>query len=157
MNQTKNKYIGLLAWLAFTFTASAAAFFVDTGGWYAEIAKPDWNPPSWVFGPAWTVLYVMMAVAAWLVWCDGGWRKQKKALTFFCVQWAFNAIWTPVFFGFHQIGLALAIIAALWIAILLTMERFWRVSVLSMALMIPYLAWVTFASMLNLTIWLMNR
>jgi hypothetical protein len=87
--------LALLGWLLLTFAASATGVFVKTGGWYTELAKPVWNPPSWVFGPVWTVLYVMMAVAAWLVWQRGGWKAQRGPLMLYVVQWALNALWTP--------------------------------------------------------------
>ena len=98
----------LAGWLLLTFSASATAVFVSAGGWYAGLAKPTWNPPGWIFGPVWTILYAMMAVAAWRVWLHGGWPRQKTALRLYLIQWALNALWTPLFFGLHQPGWALA-------------------------------------------------
>lgn len=146
----------LLVWLVLCFSASATAFFVSTGGWYAGLNKPSWNPPAWLFGPAWTVLYVMMAVAAWLVWCRGGWRAQRVALSVFLVQWFLNALWTPLFFGMHRPGLAFAEIVVFWFALAATVVLFWRVSRPAGILLLPYLAWVSFASVLNFTIWRLN-
>lgn len=123
------------------------------GAWYASLAKPEWNPPSWIFGPVWSVLYLSMAVAAWLVWRKGG---QGHALRLYIVQLALNAAWTPVFFGAHQLGAALLVILALWLAILLTLRAFWRISMPAGLLFVPYLAWVSFASFLNFTLWRMN-
>lgn len=134
----------------------ATAVFVSTNGWYAELAKPAWNPPNWIFGPVWTVLYAMMAVAAWRVWLHGGWTRQKKALGLFLLQWALNALWTPLFFGLHRPGWALAEILVLLVAILATIREFWRVERLAGALLLPYSAWVAFASVLNWAIWRMN-
>jgi tryptophan-rich sensory protein len=148
--------LALLGWLALCFAAAGTAAFVSPGGWYAGINKPAWNPPAWVFGPAWTFLYVTMAVAAWLVWREGGWRNQGKALGLFVLQWALNALWTPLFFGLHRPGLALIDILALWLAILATLIAFWRVRRAAGILLLPYLAWVTFATALNFTIWRMN-
>ncbi|MGL5019388.1 MAG: TspO/MBR family protein [Luteolibacter sp.] len=146
----------LLGWLALCFTAAGTAVFVSTNGWYAGINKPAWNPPAWIFGPAWTFLYITMAVAAWLVWREGGWRTQGKALGLFILQWALNALWTPLFFGFHRPGSALIDILALWFVILATLIAFWRVRRAAGVLLLPYLAWVTFATALNFTIWRMN-
>jgi translocator protein len=146
----------LAAWLLFTFAASLGAVFVSTGGWYDGINKPDFTPPSWVFGPAWTTLYVLMGVAAWLVWREGGWIAQSGPLGLFVVQWVFNAIWTPLFFGAHWIGLALVDIVLLWLLIVATLIAFWRVRALAGALLLPYLGWVTFATALNFAIWRLN-
>lgn len=139
------------------FAASALAAFISPGGWYAQLRKPLWTPPSWVFGPAWTLLYIMMAVAAWAVWRCGGWRVQWRALGLFLLQWLLNAIWTPLFFGLHWPGVAFAEILALWMVLLVTLLAFWRVRPLAGWLLVPYLAWVTFASTLNGAIWWLNR
>lgn len=149
--------IALLGWLALTFAASATGVFVSTGGWYAGLAKPPWNPPSWLFGPVWTTLYVLMSVAAWLVWREGGWRAQKRALGLYLVQWALNALWTPIFFGMHRPGLAFAEILALDAAVLGTLIVFWRVRRLAGLLLAPYALWVLFATILNGVIWHLNR
>ncbi len=154
---TKAKQIAaLIGWLVLTFCAAATGVFVKTGGWYAELIKPTWNPPSWVFGPVWTVLYIMMAVAAWLVWREGGWKAQRGPLTLYVVQWALNALWTPLFFGLQRPGLAFAEILVLLAAIVATVITFWRVRRPAAWLLVPYTAWATFATVLNLTIWRMN-
>ena len=147
---------GLLGWLALSFSASVGAVFVSTGDWYALLVKPPWSPPAWVFGPAWTILYVLMAVAAWLVWRAGGWKVQKVPLGLFLVQWLLNALWTPLFFGLHRADLAFVEIALLWLALLATVVSFWRVRPLAGALLIPYLLWVTFAATLNFSLWRLN-
>ena len=146
----------LAGWLLLTYSASVTAVFVSTGGWYATLAKPAWNPPSWVFGPVWTILYAMMAVAAWRVWLQGGWSQQKTALRLYLLQWAQNALWTPLFFGLHRPGWALAEILVLLAAILATMRAFWHVDRPAGVLLLPYAAWVAFATVLNWTIWMMN-
>lgn len=148
--------VALAGWLALCFTAAASAFFVTTEGWCETLQKPAWNPPAWVFGPAWTLLYVMMAVAAWRVWRVGGWQTQSRALVLFVAQWALNALWTPLFFGLHRPDLAFAEIVALWCVLALTVRAFWRVERLAGALLVPYWAWVTFAAALNFTIWRLN-
>lgn len=147
----------LIAWLILCFAASASAVFVSVDGWYAALNKPTWNPPNWIFGPVWSLLYAMMAVAAWLVWRHGGWSRQRWPLSLFLVQWLLNAIWTPMFFGMHMLGPAFAEILLLWLAIAATIVAFWRVSKPAAALLIPYLAWISFAAFLNFTIWQLNR
>ena len=146
----------LVGWLLLTYSASATAVFVSTGGWYAGLTKPTWNPPGWIFGPVWTVLYAMMAVAAWQVWRRGGWAKQKAALSLFVIQWALNALWTPLFFGLHRPDWALAEILVLLIAILATLRAFWGVDRPAGLILLPYALWVAFATVLNWTIWRLN-
>jgi len=124
--------------------------------WYQGLARPSWTPPDWLFGPVWTNLYVLMAVAAWLVWRQGGWAGAKAALALFGAQLVLNAAWSPVFFGLERVGAALAVLVALWVAILATAVAFWRCSRVAGILMLPYLAWVTFAGALNFAIWRMN-
>ena len=147
----------LVGWLALTFSAALTGVFVSTEGWYANLLKPSWNPPNGVFGPAWTLLYTMMAVAAWLVWQRGGWKAQKRALGLYLTQWALNALWTPVFFGLERPGLALAEIGTLWLTVLATLISFWSVRRMAGTLMIPYALWVTFAAALNFAIWRLNN
>lgn len=131
--------------------------FVSVDGWYSGLDKPPWTPPSWLFGPVWTVLYLMMAVAAWLVWREGGWRKQARALGLFLLQWLLNALWTPLFFGMHRVGLACIEIILLWLVLAATMTSFWRVRKVAGILLVPYLAWVTLATALNFSIWRLNQ
>jgi translocator protein len=150
------RWLGLVGWLLLTFGASATAAFVSTDGWYAELAKPTWNPPGWIFGPVWTTLYLMMAVAAWRVWLRGGWAQQKMALGLFLLQWALNALWTPLFFGLHQPGWALLEILLLLAVLLATIRAFWSADRIASALLFPYAAWVAFASVLNGAIWWLN-
>lgn len=147
---------GLAIWLVVCFAAPALSVGSPPGDWYATLSKPGWNPPNAVFGPVWTALYTMMAVAAWLVWRRGGFRAQRRALGWFLAQLALNALWTPVFFGLHQLGWAFAVIILLWLAIAGTALAFWRVKALAAALLLPYLAWVSFAAFLNFTLWRMN-
>ncbi len=94
------------------------------GGWYAALNKPAWNPPAWIFGPVWTALYAMMAVAAWLVWKRGGFAAHRQALTLFLIQLVLNASWTPLFFGLHRPGVAFVEIIFLWLAIAATLAAF---------------------------------
>lgn len=147
----------LIGWLVLCFSAASSAVFITPGNWYATLIKPSWNPPSWIFGPVWSALYVMMAVAAWLVWREGGWQKQRAALGVFLAQWFLNALWTPLFFGLHQPGLALTEIVLLWLTLLATVLEFWQVRRLASVLLWPYLGWVSFATFLNFTLWRLNR
>jgi benzodiazapine receptor len=125
--------------------------------WYAQLRKPAFTPPDWVFGPVWTVLYSLMGVAASLVWKEGlGRRPTRVALLWFLGQLVLNALWTPVFFGLRRIGSALAIIGLLWAALAVTVCRFVRVSRAAGLLLVPYLLWVSFAAILNASIWWLN-
>ena len=148
--------LALAGWLALCFSAAALGAFFMPGEWYAGLKKPVWNPPGWIFGPVWTGLYTMMAVAAWLVWQRVGFGSQRRPLTLVLVQLALNAGWTPLFFGLHWPGIAFAEIALLWLAIAATLTAFRRVSRAAGWLFAPYLAWVTFAAALNFALWRLN-
>jgi translocator protein len=124
--------------------------------WYATLVKPTWNPPSWVFGPVWTLLYLLMALAAWMVWLRREEREVMPALSAYFFQLMLNASWSLIFFGLHLPGWAFAEIVVLWLAIALTLRAFWRVSRAAGWLFVPYLLWVTFAAVLNFTIWRLN-
>jgi len=171
----------LVALLAISFGVAALGSIATAGnveGWYADAEKAPWNPPNWLFGPAWTLLYTLMSVAAWLVWRGGAEaiapaiaRPQRRgslrprtgtALRWYIFQLVLNAIWTPVFFGLYPVigpsalWIALAIIVALDVAVLITMLRFWKVSKLAAWLLVPYWAWVLFATTLNAALAVLN-
>jgi len=148
--------LALAGWLAACFAAASLGAVFMPGEWYASLQKPTWNPPGWVFGPVWTVLYTMMAVAAWLVWRRGGFAARRGPLLTFLAQLALNAFWTPLFFGLHWPGIAFAEITLLWLAIAATLVAFWLVSRTAAWLLAPYLAWVSFAAVLNFTLWRLN-
>src|SRR5512137_502575 len=150
---TGHQLLALAGWLLVCFAAATMGGLFMPGEWYASLKKPSWNPPGWVFGPVWTALYSMMAVAAWLVWRQGGWGKQRKPLLLFLAQLALNALWTPLFFGWHRPGVAFAEIVLLWLAIATTLAAFRPVSRAAAWLLVPYLAWVSFAAALNFTLW----
>jgi len=135
-------------------TGSLAA--ISAAERYGALVQPAWAPPSWLFGPVWTVLYIAIAVAGWLVWREAGWSGARTALTAFAVQLVLNALWTPLFFGAGLFGVAFVEIVLLWLAIVATIVLFARVSRTAALLLVPYLAWVTFASALNLAIWVLN-
>jgi tryptophan-rich sensory protein len=148
--------LALVGWLVLCFAAPALGAFSMPDAWYASLRKPPWNPPGWVFGPVWTLLYAMMAVAAWLVWRRGGLAAQRGPLAWFLVQLALNAAWTPLFFGLHRPDWAFLDIVLLWIAIAATLASFRRVHRGAAWLLVPYLAWVSFAAVLNFTLWRLN-
>jgi translocator protein len=148
--------LGLVGWLLLCYAAASLGALFTPGEWYASLRKPAWNPPAWVFGPVWTVLYTMMAVAAWLVWRRGGFGVQRGPLVVFLVQLGLNALWSPLFFGLEQPGLAFVEILLLWLAIAWTIAAFFRVYRPAAWLLVPYLAWVGFAAVLNGVLWRLN-
>ena len=128
------------------------------GDWYPLLEKPSFNPPSWVFGPVWTLLYVMMGIAAFMVWQKGlDNRLVKAALVVFVIQLALNGLWSILFFGMRSPGLAFAEIILLWVSVGATVVLFWRLAPVPGLLLFPYLAWVGFAAVLNGSIWILNR
>jgi benzodiazapine receptor len=155
----------LVAFLAISFAVAALgslATFDNVDGWYADADKAFWNPPNWIFGPAWTLLYTLMSVAAWLVWRQRHRVGVKRALTLYVVQLVLNSVWTPVFFGLYPavgptaLWVALVIIVALDVAVLVTMIAFWRASRVAAWLLVPYWAWVLFATTLNAALAVLN-
>jgi tryptophan-rich sensory protein len=137
---------------------SLTMFRGDFDAWYPTLVKPAFTPPSWVFGPVWTTLYLLMGIAAFLVWQKGlRLRAVRVALAWFLVQLVLNALWSPVFFGLHRIGWALVVIVLLWAAIVVTIRHFACVSRVAALLLVPYLLWVSFATVLNAAIWWLNR
>jgi tryptophan-rich sensory protein len=153
-------WAGLAVWVLATVTAGAAvgALFAPDA-WFAALAKPTWNPPSWLFAPMWTLLYVLLGVACWLVAREPGVAPQDRQLAWlaFGLQAALNLAWTPLFFGLRQPGWAFVDICLLWPAVLWMTMRFGRIRPLAGYLMAPYVLWVSFALVLNGTIWLMNE
>ena len=150
------RWLALGCLMMVCFVAAAMGGLFMPAEWYATLKKPSWNPPGWIFGPVWTALYTMMAVAAWLVWQRGGFAAQRRPLGLFLVQLTLNAAWTPLFFGLHRPGLAFAEIVCLWLAIAATMVAFSPLSRAAAWLLAPYLAWVSFAAALNFALWRLN-
>ncbi|MGI5819323.1 MAG: TspO/MBR family protein [Armatimonadota bacterium] len=132
---------------------------MQTGGgeWYRELTKPALNPPGWVFGPVWTTLYLLMGIALYLVWSRAGQPGVTLAIGIFAIQLVLNAIWTPAFFGAQSPGLGLIIIVPLLALIAVSTVLFWRIRPVAGGLLLPYLAWVSFATYLNASIWWLNR
>lgn len=154
------QWTGLAVSIAVCFAAAAVGSLYTTPAipvWYAALRKPAWTPPAWLFGPVWTLLYVAMATAAWLVWREQGFRGARLALALFAVQLTLNALWSVIFFGWRSPGWGLVEILCLWAAIFATMLCFWRVSHTAAWLIWVYLLWVTFAAFLNLSIWRLNN
>jgi translocator protein len=139
---------------------ATAGFFTASGveSWYQNINKPSWNPPSWIFGPVWTTLYVMMGIALFLVWkSEASDVLKKTAIAIFAVQLVLNFFWSFIFFSQHQPGWALVEIMVMWLAILFTIFAFANVSKTAAWLLVPYISWVSFATVLNYTIWQLNK
>lgn len=152
-------WIVLAGFLAASFVVAAIGGMLTSAGmpeWYMSLEKPAFNPPSWIFGPVWTALYITMAVAAWLVWKSSGFRGAGPALSLYFVQLGLNLAWSGVFFALRSPGWALVEIAALWLAIAGTILLFFRHSAAAGWLMVPYLVWVSFAALLNAAIWRLN-
>ncbi|CRD51177.1 TspO/MBR family protein [Stenotrophomonas indicatrix] len=154
----RRQAVGLLGWAIITFLAAAlgARASISAADFYASLTLPAWAPPAAVFGPVWTVLYALMALAAWLVWRQGGWRAAAPALALYLLQLALNVLWSWLFFGWKQGALAFADIALLLALIVATIVAFHRVRPAAAWLLLPYLAWVTFASALNYAVWQAN-
>jgi tryptophan-rich sensory protein len=163
MNMVKGKGPDILKLIVSILVCLAAGFIGSlftrpaVSTWYAELSKPRFTPPDWVFGPVWTALYILMGIAAFLVW-RRGWHHQvvRKALAVFGVQLILNALWSYLFFGLKSPMAGLIGIAVLGLAIILTVQRFLQVSRTAGLLLIPYFLWVAFATGLNLSIWWLN-
>jgi len=153
---TKNKYLSLLLILFITFIASGIGGFVTSSfkePWYSAIILPSFNPPSWVFAPVWTVLYIMMAIAIWRIWINS---FEKNILNIYFCHLFFNATWSIIFFGFHQIELALVNLIIILIFIIILMKIYFKKDKLSFYIMFPYLMWSSYAFVLNVAIVTLN-
>ncbi len=151
-----NKYLSLGLVLLVTFAASGIGGFVTSSfkePWYSEIILPTFNPPSWVFGPVWTMLYIFMSVAVWIAWNRS---SDKNVLQVYFVHLFFNAIWSVIFFGFHQILIALINLGIILVFIIWLMKIYYQINKISFVLMIPYLLWSSYALVLNATIFYLN-
>lgn len=149
--------LGAFLLICFAIAAAGGAVTATSvGDWYQSLAKPGFTPPDWLFAPVWTVLYVLMAVAAWRVWRASGFSAARGALLAFVVQLALNLGWSVLFFGMNAIGAALAEMVALLTAIVVTLVLFIRIDRLAGILILPYALWVGYALLLNASIWLMN-
>jgi len=152
-------YGGLAVFVAINAAVSALGGWATAGSvrtWYVTLEKPPFNPPDWVFAPVWTALYLMIAVAGWRAWRRAAGAQRGPALTAYAVQLALNLSWSFAFFGAQRIGAALAVIVALLAAILANAFLFWRIDRAAGALLLPYAAWVAFATLLNASLWRLN-
>lgn len=156
---TKKNAAALAAFILLSLAVEVGASlltFASVREWYPALLKPSWTPPDWLFGPVWTFLYISMAVAAWLVWLRRGKVSIRPAMTAYFIQLALNFFWSGIFFGMNLIGLALIEIVLLWIMIVVTLIQFWKIRPAAGMLLIPYLAWVSYATALNFAIWRLN-
>ncbi|MDH4907802.1 TspO/MBR family protein [Xanthomonas euvesicatoria] len=154
----KSRWFGLLGWLVLCYAVAAlgAIASIQAASFYVELQRPAWAPPGWLFGPVWMALYGMMAVSAWLVWRRGGWAGARVALTLFLVQLALNGLWSWLFFAWHLGAWAFADIVALWLVLAATIGVFGKRQASAAWLLVPYLAWVSFAAALNFSVWQLN-
>jgi tryptophan-rich sensory protein len=155
----RESWISLVPFIVICFAAAGIGSFVtntSVNTWYAQLRKPDWTPPNWIFGPVWTTLYVLMAVSAWLVWRSTEWSVTRSALALFGIQLALNTLWSLIFFGLREVRLAFVEIMLLWMMVVATVVSFLPLSRLAAWLLLPYLLWVGFASYLNFRIWQIN-
>ena len=153
---TKNKYLSLFLLLLITFIPSVIGGFITASfkePWYSQIILPSFNPPSWVFAPVWTTLYIMMAIAIWKIWINS---LDLKILKLYFIHLFFNGTWSIIFFGFHEIGLALINLFIILIFIFLLMKSYLKLDKISFYLMIPYLLWSSYALILNSSILILN-
>ena len=155
--ENARRWLALTAWVGICVAIGfIIGFFFNPGTWFAALEKPAFNPPAWVFAPVWTLLYVVMGVAAWRIWCLPASAERKSALRQFGVQLVFNAAWSPTFFGAQSLGGGLVVIVLLLFAIAATIQRFHALDKFAAWLLAPYLAWVSFATLLNVAFLAMN-
>ena len=151
------RWLALAAWVTLCMAVGfVSGFLFKPDAWFTALEKPIFNPPSWLFAPVWTILYVAMGVAAWRIWCLSATLRRKQALRQFGIQLALNAVWTPVFFGAHALAGGMLVIVLMWIAIALTIRRFLPLDKTAAWLLAPYLAWVSFATLLNVALLALN-
>lgn len=147
---------GLIGWLLLSAVIAWFGSQFAADNWYLELNKPGWTPPGWIFGPVWTILYILMAVAAWLIWRNDRKITGKLSLKIYLIKMVCNGLWSYLFFGLHQIGLAFLDIIVLLVLLIWVIILFYKEKKSAGIILIPYLIWVSFASVLNLSIWLLN-
>lgn len=154
----KSQILDLIVWtiVCFGVAAIGAAASINAASFYTELVRPSWAPPSAWFGPVWSSLFLIMSIAAWLVWRQRGFRGAPGALALFLIHLPFNALWSWLFFYWHLGAIAFIDVLVLWLLIAVTLRFFWRESRLAGILLLPYLLWVSFAVVLNYSIWQLN-
>jgi benzodiazapine receptor len=152
-----SSFAALIGFVGACFLAATTGAVFRPGDWYERLAKPSWRPPNWLFPPAWAVLYLTIAVSGWLVWRTSGFAGAALPLAIYFVQLVLNAAWSPIFFGLRRPDLGFFEIVMLWLSIVATIAAFHPVNSAAAWLLLPYLAWVTFAAALNFTVWRLNR
>jgi len=150
--------LGLAGWLLASFTGAAIGGIatLDAGSFYRQLARPGWAPPGWIFGPVWSVLYLLLGIAVWLVWRERGFAGARVALSLFLWQLAVNSLWSWLFFAWNLGALAFGETLLLWALVFATLVSFWRVRPLAGMLLVPYLGWVSFAAVLTYAVWQRN-
>jgi benzodiazapine receptor len=151
-----SSFLSLLAFLALNMIAAASGALFRPGAWHRWLKKPSWNPPNWLFAPAWSVLYLMIAVAGWRVFDARGWAAAPE-LTVYFISLCLNAGWSGLFFGLKKPGVAFVELLGLWASIAIMIAMFMPIDSVAAWLLVPYLCWVTFAGALNFSIWRLNR
>jgi benzodiazapine receptor len=150
--------LGLFLLLAFAAAAiGSLATFTSVSTWYPTLQKPTWSPPNAVFGPVWSILYVLMAIATWRAWRVGDASTARRTVSLYSAQLTLNALWSILFFGLRRPGVAFVEIIVLWLLLIVILRRYWRADRVAAYLWLPYVAWVTFAAALNGAIWSLNR
>jgi translocator protein len=157
LNVPRDEVARLVVFLGIAFIPALIGTAFPPDAWYEGLVKPSWNPSPWLFGPVWTLLYTLIGYAGYLAWTSSVANQRYASFSIYAIQLVLNALWSPLFFGYHSPGLALINIAALWVAISLNIVAFYRIKPASGLLLMPYLLWVTFASALNASIWNLNR
>ena len=150
------RWVVLVLFVVICLSAGMIGSQFPPDAWYRSLEKPAWNPPDFIFAPVWTLLYILMAVAAWLVWLHGEKGKRLLSLSVFTVQLGVNALWSWLFFGIKRPDLAFIDIVVMWVLISATIALFWKVKRSAGLLLVPYLAWVSFATALNFQLWRLN-
>lgn len=155
----QTQVLGFVGWFLITLAAASVGALTSAraASFYKQLLQPAWAPPAWLFGPMWSVLYILMTVSVWLVWRDYGFDRAAFALLLFIVQLVANAIWSWLFFVLHRGALSTAEILVLWLLILATILAFWPLHRLAALLLVPYLVWVSVASALTWSLWRSNR
>jgi tryptophan-rich sensory protein len=154
----RRSLIGFIGWLIASFVTGGlgAIASVNAVSFYGSLTQPSWAPPAWLFGPVWTTLFVLMGISAWLVWREHDFSSASVALKLYLTQLIANALWSWLFFTWHLGVISILEIIALWVLISATILSFWKLNKVAALLLIPYLAWVSFAAALNVTLWRLN-